>query len=195
GDRRAQQGDRENGELRSHWSPPTTGPRQRPSAVLVACLYARPVLPDARDPACVERDCGRAKLLLECRTWGEDGLSGRTAKKAPPPRSSALGKFDVVFAPARYMSSLLALAQPGQFVEFGTQSATHSARLPTMSKAPRAETQLLRAPVRDGEPSPEPDVLRAGVEMQVTLSCGEVHRDREASVEHVRKRSTARSTR
>ena len=139
--------------------------------MLVACLYARPVLPDARDPACVERDCGRAKLLLECRTWGEDGLSGRTAKKAPP-RSSAPGKFDVVLAPARYMSSLLALAQPGQFVEFGTQSATHSARLPTMSKAPRAETQLLRAPVRDGEPSPEPDVLRAGVEMQVTLSCG-----------------------
>ena len=44
--------------------------------------------------------------------------------------------------------------------------------MPTMSKAPRAETQLLRAPVRDGEPSPEPDVLRAGVEMQVTLSCG-----------------------
>src|SRR5881296_3851318 len=84
------------------------------------------------------------------------GGASRTASgptKTAPPRSSAPGKFDVVLAPARYMSSLLALAQPGQFVEFGTQSATHSARLPTMSKVPRAETQPLRAPVRDGEPS------------------------------------------
>jgi hypothetical protein len=31
------------------------------------CLYARPVLPDACGPAGVERECGRAKLLLECR--------------------------------------------------------------------------------------------------------------------------------
>src|SRR5438552_9576856 len=68
---------------------------------------------------------------------------------------------------------VIAGAGPARAVRrVGTQSATHSARLPTMSKAPRAETQLLRAPVRDGEPSPEPDVLRAGVEMQVTLSCG-----------------------
>src|SRR5512147_1005026 len=65
-----------------------------------------------------------------------------------PPRTSAPGLLLVVLAPARHISSLLKLAQPGQFVGAGTQSATHSATLPTMSKAPRAETQLLRAPVR-----------------------------------------------
>src|SRR5262249_39734807 len=75
----------------------------------------------------------------------------RTAKA--PPRNSAPGKFDVVLAPARHISSSLKPAQPGQLVEAGTQSATHSARLPTMSKAPRAETQLLRAPVSVGKPS------------------------------------------
>src|SRR5262245_34184184 len=69
----------------------------------------------------------------------------RTAKA--PPRSSAPGKFAVVLAPARPMSSLLKPPQPGLFVEAGTQSATHSATLPTISKAPRAETQPLRAPV------------------------------------------------
>src|SRR5262245_13248683 len=68
------------------------------------------------------------------------------------PRSSAPGEFDVVLAPARHMSSLLKPAQPGQLVDCGTQSATHSARLPAMSKAPRAETQLVRAPVSDGTP-------------------------------------------
>src|SRR5580765_3482372 len=87
------------------------------------------------------------------------GAASRTASgpaSAPPkssakepPRSSAPGAFDVVLAPARPMSSLLKLAQPGRHVEAGTQSATHSYRLPTMSKAPRAETQSLRAPVRD----------------------------------------------
>src|SRR5262245_57138001 len=77
------------------------------------------------------------------------------------PRSSAPGEFDVVLAPARHMSSLLKPAQPGQLVDCGTQSATHSARFPTMSKAPRAETQLLRAPVRDGKPLDEPDVLQS----------------------------------
>src|SRR5262245_5720098 len=84
----------------------------------------------------------------------EDGGMSRTAsgpasgpKKNAPPRTSAPGKVAVVLAPARHISSSLKPAQPGQFVEFGTQSATHSARLPTMSKAPRAETQLLRAPV------------------------------------------------
>src|SRR5262245_49712539 len=56
-----------------------------------------------------------------------------TAAKAPP-RSSAPGKVSSVLAPARHMSSLLKPAQPGQFVEAGTQSATHSARLPTMSE-------------------------------------------------------------
>ena len=35
--------------------------------MLVVCLYARAVLPDACGPAGVERECERAKLLLECR--------------------------------------------------------------------------------------------------------------------------------
>src|SRR5215510_13993010 len=50
------------------------------------------------------------------------------------------------------MSSLLNPPQPGQAVERGTQSATHSYRLPTMSKAPRADTQALRAPVSEAAP-------------------------------------------
>src|SRR5215470_1520451 len=77
----------------------------------------------------------------------------RGPKRKAPPRTSAPGAVEVVLAPARHMSSLLKLAHPGQFVEAGTQSATHSARLPTMSKAPRVDTQLVRAPVRDAEPS------------------------------------------
>src|SRR5262245_52543777 len=52
------------------------------------------------------------------------------------------------------MTSSLKLAQPGHPVEIGTQSATHSARLPTMSKAPRSETHLLRAPVSATVPLP-----------------------------------------
>src|SRR6185369_17410023 len=66
-----------------------------------------------------------------------------------PPRNSAPGLFWVVLAPERHMLSLLKLAQPGHIVDCGTQSSTHSARLPTMSKAPRAETQSRRAPVGD----------------------------------------------
>src|SRR5258708_3282199 len=75
--------------------------------------------------------------------------SGPPIEANAPPRSSAPGKLAVVLAPARHMLSLLKLAQPGHAVDCGTQSATHSATLPTMSKAPRADTQLLRAPVRD----------------------------------------------
>src|SRR5262247_42756 len=91
----------------------------------------------------------------------EDGGMSRTAsgpasgpKKNAPARTSAPGKFAVVLAPARHISSLLKPPQPGQLVESGTQSATHSARLPTMSKAPRAETQLLRVPVGVTAPAP-----------------------------------------
>src|SRR4030095_1932209 len=73
--------------------------------------------------------------------------SGPSATTKPPPRTNAPGKFKVVLAPARHMASLLKPPQPGQFADAATKSATHSARLPTMSKAPRAETQLLRAPV------------------------------------------------
>src|SRR5262245_19772603 len=99
----------------------------------------------------------------------EDGGMSRTAsgpavgpKKKAPPRTRAPGKVEVVLAPTRHISSLLKPAQPRQFVEFRTQSATHSARLPTMSKAPRAETQLLRAPVGD-RPGPSPEVLQSVV--------------------------------
>src|SRR5574341_412812 len=77
-----------------------------------------------------------------------------------PPRTSAPGLFRIPFAPARHISSLLKLAQPGHAVGAGTQSATHSATLPTMSKAPRADTQLLRVPVRD---SPSPALLQSVV--------------------------------
>src|SRR5262245_30142917 len=68
-------------------------------------------------------------------------------KKAPP-RKSAPGPGPLVLAPARHMISSLMPPQPGQCVESGTQSATHSNTLPTMSNAPRADTQLLREPER-----------------------------------------------
>ena len=64
-----------------------------------------------------------------------------------PPRSSAPGPLAVVLAPERHILSLLKPPHPAHAVERGTQSATHSNRLPTMSKAPRAETQLLHEPV------------------------------------------------
>src|SRR5262245_61366162 len=63
-----------------------------------------------------------------------------------PPRSSALGPA-VVLAPERHILSLLKPPHPGHAVERGTQSATHSYRLPTMSNAPRADTQAVRDPV------------------------------------------------
>src|SRR5688572_7684042 len=72
--------------------------------------------------------------------------------KKPPPRTSAPGPASVVLAPARHIRSSLTRPQPGHAVESGTQSETHSARLPTMSKAPRADTQLLHAPVSDAAP-------------------------------------------
>src|SRR5262249_26590975 len=97
----------------------------------------------------------------------EDGGMSRTAsgpasgpKKNAPPRTSAPGKFAVVLAPARHISSLLKPPKPGQLAESGTKPATHSARWPTMSKAPRAETQLLRAPVGD-RPGPSPEMLQS----------------------------------
>src|SRR5262245_4017018 len=57
-----------------------------------------------------------------------------------PPRSSAPGPVSVVLAPERHISSSLKPPQPGHTEDSGTQSATHSSRLPTMSK--------LRAPTR-----------------------------------------------
>src|SRR5215468_2960254 len=66
-----------------------------------------------------------------------------------PPRVSAPGLLSVALAPARHMPSLLKLPQFGHIVERGTQSATHSSRFPTMSKAPRAERHALREPVSD----------------------------------------------
>src|SRR5215510_7773745 len=46
-----------------------------------------------------------------------------------------------------HMASSLKLPQFGQAVDFGTQSITHSVRLPGPSNTPRAETQPLREPV------------------------------------------------
>src|SRR5262249_22405194 len=92
------------------------------------------------------------------RAFERNGAKSRTASgraSGPPievnapPRTGAPGKFEVVLAPARHMSSLLKPPQPGQFVEKGTHSATHSATLPTMSKAPLADTQSRRVPVSD----------------------------------------------
>ncbi len=65
------------------------------------------------------------------------------------------------------MKSSLKPPQPGHSVESGTQSATHSSRLPTMSKAPRADTQLLRAPVSDTEPAVAVAVRRPVVRPRV----------------------------
>src|SRR5262249_42086809 len=70
---------------------------------------------------------------------GEKEAAGRGARALPP-----------VFAPARHGSSPVGLGpapHAPQVVDFCTQSATHSSRLPTMSKAPRADLQLLREPV------------------------------------------------
>src|SRR5215470_15215009 len=75
--------------------------------------------------------------------------SGPPIEVNAPPRTSAPGKFAVVLAPARHMKSLLKPPHPVQFVEKGTHSATHSATLPTMSKAPLADTQSPRVPVSD----------------------------------------------
>src|SRR5687767_6809606 len=63
---------------------------------------------------------------------------------AKSPRISAPGS-PVVAAPARHWLSPVGLTpalQVPHTVDRGTQSATHSYRLPTMSKAPRADTQL-----------------------------------------------------
>src|SRR5262245_39555165 len=68
--------------------------------------------------------------------------------KKKPPRISAPGPPSLSLAPARHMRSSLKPPQSTQPVERGTQSAVHSATLPTMSKAPRADTQALREPVR-----------------------------------------------
>src|SRR5262245_64842954 len=70
-----------------------------------------------------------------------------------PPRSSAPGS-PVVAAPARYWRSPVgltpALHVPDSESDRGSQSATHSCRLPTMSNAPCADTQLAREPVGVG---------------------------------------------
>src|SRR5262245_54815721 len=75
--------------------------------------------------------------------------SGPPIEANAPPRTGVPGKFAVVLAPARHMSSSLKPPQPVQFVEKGSHSATHSATLPTMSKAPLADTQSRRVPVSD----------------------------------------------
>src|SRR5262245_31553736 len=73
------------------------------------------------------------------------------ARKSPP-RRSAPGAPSVA-APARHWPSSVELAswlQLPHVLARGTQSATSSSTLPTMSKAPSADTQLLREPVSTG---------------------------------------------
>lgn len=83
--------------------------------------------------------------------------------KAPPPRINAPGP-DVVDAPARQLRSPVPPNNSGaQSVDSGTQSATHSQRLPTMSKAPASETQLLREPVLAGSSKNEKVMLQSVV--------------------------------
>lgn len=64
----------------------------------------------------------------------------------PPPRSNAPGPA-VREAPARQFQSPEPNRSVIQAVLSGVQSATHSQRLPTMSKAPTSETQADRDPV------------------------------------------------
>src|SRR5258706_3804664 len=64
-----------------------------------------------------------------------------------PPRSRAPNPVLRRSAPAKQLTSPSYIGET-QSVESGTQSATHSKTLPTMSKAPQLETQLARAPVR-----------------------------------------------
>src|SRR5262249_45698060 len=84
--------------------------------------------------------------LFGGKSWTASGPAPRPKKNAPP-RTSAPGKFEVVLAPARHISSSLKPPQPGQFGDAGPQPAPPWKRFPPMSKAPRAETQWLRAPV------------------------------------------------
>src|SRR5262245_42088226 len=107
-------------------------------------------------------------LVIGAASWTASGPSSEPKRKAPP-RTKAPGAFEVVLAPARHMASSLKLAQPGQAVEAGAQSATHSARLPTMSKAPRDETQPLRPPVSVTDPLP-PSFTSAVLQSVVPLS-------------------------
>ena len=66
-----------------------------------------------------------------------------------PPRTSAPGP-SVVLAPDRHMKSSLKLPHPGHPVDRGTQSATRSSTLPTMSETPQLDWQFVRSPVLDG---------------------------------------------
>src|SRR5215467_15174541 len=86
-----------------------------------------------------------------------DGASNPSTESGPapaprtkkPPRSSAPGS-PVVAAPAQHWSSPVGLTPAlhvPHAVDCGTQSATHSKRLPTMSNAPSADLQLAREPV------------------------------------------------
>src|SRR5262249_5701705 len=64
----------------------------------------------------------------------------------PPPRRSAPGAV-VGCSPAMHWSSPVGLMSLGQWLhppDFGTHSATHSYRFPTMSKGPRAENRSIR---------------------------------------------------
>src|SRR5574342_729921 len=99
--------------------------------------------------------CHGAKPPLTAKTPASVPPPTKLPEPLKPPRSSAPGP-SPVFAPARHMASSLYRPHPGQAVLRGTQSATHSQRLPTMSKAPTSETQLLREPVGTTASTPSP---------------------------------------
>src|SRR6266508_1446592 len=96
------------------------------------------------------------------RPWTANGPAPEPLGK-PPPRSRAPGPWAVVEAPERHMRSSLKAPQPGQAVEAGTQTATHSSRLPTMSLAPWFEMQPGLAPVLWTEAVETLQVVESGV--------------------------------
>src|SRR6185369_17018484 len=113
----------------------------------VATLRRNPMSPDAKDGSLPPETASGPAFVAET---------------SEPPRVSAPGPTPSVLAPTRHIASSLKLAQSAHAVERGTQSATHSSRLPTMSKAPREDTQLLRVPV-ETRPGPAADVLQSVV--------------------------------
>src|SRR5713101_2776341 len=79
----------------------------------------------------------------------------------------APGPMVIVSAPARHIRSSLKPPQPGQAVESGTQSATHSNTFPTMSKAPQFDTH----PAVPADPGPPVTIHGAPSGVPAAVSC------------------------